>query len=59
MIDRRWTFLVVTSGKPSPEVEPQLATKDAQSARTSAISAGDSVGQHVIQQIEIATHLES
>ena len=56
MIDRRWSFLVVTSGKPCGQVEPHLVAEDAQRAGAGAVGLLDPVLEDVPEEVEVLPH---
>ncbi len=53
MIDFRCSFLVVTSGKPSREIETQLPAEQRARAGAGAVGFLRAVFQHVAQQFEV------
>ena len=56
MMDLRCTLLVVSSGKPAFEVEPQLRAEDAERAGAGAVVLARAVLEHVPHQVEVGAH---
>ena len=58
MMERRCSFLVVTSGKPAAQIEAHLIAEDAQGAGAGAVVLARAVLAYVAQEIEILPHLQ-
>ena len=56
MIDRRCSFLVVSSGKPGAEIEAHLAAEDAQRAGAGAVGLGRAMLEDIAHEIEVLPH---
>ena len=56
MIERRWSFLVVTSGKPGGQIEAHLVPEDAQGAGPGAVGLGPPVLEDVAEQVKVLAH---
>ena len=59
MIERRCSRLVVTTGKPSAEVEAHLVAEDAAGAGARAVGLVDPVGHDVVEEVEVLAHARS
>ena len=56
MMDLRWSFFVVSSGKPSAQRKARLRAEHRISAGAGAVGLELSLFQHVAQQLEILSH---
>ena len=56
MIDRRCSFLVVSSGKPFREVEAHLRAEGRQRARPGPVLLLDTLVEYPLHELEILAH---
>ena len=56
MIERRCSFLVVTSGKPSRQIEAHLVAEDGERAGAGAVVLADALVEDAAEKIEIGLH---